>query len=730
MKYSRRSRSSRRNTFSPRQLSPTYSSILSRSVSPYSNYSDSPGVLSSRSVSRSCSRSRSPEGLSYITSTQRKNRSRSRSPRWSRSRSRSRRRRRRSRSISPRWRRSRSRSRRRRRRSRSISRRWSHRKSRSPRFSRSRSRSPRFSRSRSRSPRRRSKIKRRRFRGRGRTRRRRPGKRSRSRSVTPHRRSHSKSRSPHRSKMNATVVDIDQNVSEFFFANASTDEHIQAQNQNRSRYIACMSLLHLKGVELRQQVRVRALAASWARNDFKMSTEFICDRDRYGMVEILKALQIVDSGRLIRQGEKTLKRLQTARGKVSRHKIDKLKCKINSMRKLQPKKGSASGSICKNVRKWTKTLSKEELERYALHLPKKPWKKLADICHFNPVEDFPNLPWFLSYCFGQSAPCGTVVHTCEDLNEKNINDKLKTCDIPYAHSRKFKKYLNVESKIKIATSEPRLDTVLWYYEDIECRQVDEIIMQRLDTGDTSDLPIGKMMDRLITLKELARGFRCGRRATGKYKIPFMKTLLSLAESKLQNVKLKLDSPVVVLGDRSGSMDIAVRTSSVITGILCSICSADLVVFNHNCKRPKKVPENVDEALKLAMKTEASGSTNPSSALMPFYKQKRVVKTFIIVTDEGENVGNFADLFEKYHNEVFPARLVFVSFLDQHEKGYMCTQLKKKGFNPLQFVLDARRPDLTKLEKLFGILASESKSFTEELSILQSKITGHIHDGDL
>ncbi|XP_060069776.1 serine/arginine repetitive matrix protein 2-like [Ylistrum balloti] len=697
--YSSPSRSRSPYAWSP---SPNYSN-RSRSLS-YSGYSSgSFGDLSSRSVSRSCSRSRSPQIMRSFS------RSRSRSFSRSRSRSRSRgRKRRRRRSFS----RSRSRSRspaRRRRRSRSFSR--SRSRSRSPARRRRRSRSFSRSRSRSRSPARR-RINRR---GRRINRRRKIQKKN-------------KAQQEHE-KDSGKPVDIDENVTEFFFANASVDEHFKAQNQNRSKYISGFTLLHQKGVELHQRVRVRALAASWARNDFKLSTDFLCDRDRYGVVEILKALQILDSGRCIRQKEKQLKRLQVTPGKVSRCTIKNLKNKINNLRHLQPKHGSANGPVCKNVRKWTKTLRKQELELYALHLPKKPWKKLADICHLNPVDDFPSVPWFLPYCFDQPAPSGTVVHVCKDLNRKNINEKLKICDIPYTHCRKFRKYLNVESKIKIATSEPQLDTVLWYYEDLECRQVDEVIMQRLDTGDTSNLPIGKLMDRLLTLKHLARGFRSGKRTIEKYKIPFMKTLINLADSKLQNIKLKLDSPVVVLGDRSASMDIAVRTSSVISGILCSICSADLVVFNNRCQRPTSVPGNVDEALKLAMKTRAHGGTNPSAALKPFYKRKKIVKTFIIVTDEEENIGNFADLFEKYHAEVYPAKLVFVSFLAQHQRGEMCTRLMEKGFNPLQFVLNSDRPDLTKLEKLFGILASDSTSFTEELSNFQNETSGNICSSD-
>jgi len=51
-----------------------------------------------------------------------------------------------------------------------------------------------------------------------------------------------------------------------------------------------------------------------------------------------------------------------------------------------PQHGTASGAVCKHVKRWVKQFSKEDLEFYALHFPKEPWKKLADICHFHPKQ--------------------------------------------------------------------------------------------------------------------------------------------------------------------------------------------------------------------------------------------------------------------------------------------------------------------------------------------------------
>lgn len=39
---------------------------------------------------------------------------------------------------------------------------------------------------------------------------------------------------------------------------------------------------------------------------------------------------------------------------------------------------------------------------------------------------------------------------------------------------------------------------------------------------------------------------------------------------------------------------------------------------------------------MAITIKTRGSTIPAASLMPFYKKKEVVKTFVVVTDEGEN----------------------------------------------------------------------------------------------
>lgn len=59
-------------------------------------------------------------------------------------------------------------------------------------------------------------------------------------------------------------------------------------------------------------------------------------------------------------------------------------------------------------------------------------------------------------------------------------------------------------------------------------------------------------------------------------------------------RLPLESPVFVMGDASSSMSVAVKTSTIIAGILTAITSAKLSFFNGTHREPDKVPTSVEE----------------------------------------------------------------------------------------------------------------------------------------
>jgi hypothetical protein len=496
------------------------------------------------------------------------------------------------------------------------------------------------------------------------------------------------------------IVDLDINGDpKPFFVNASVtlDQHIQAQTTNLPRYLATLFSLDSNSVEIGQKAKACALAAAWCRHDHGLANNLLRHRRLFTLTEVLKAVTMLDAARQIRVYEKKLKRLELSKTKPKATKLGKIKNNIDNLNKLKPSNGSASGAVARHIQRWTRTLTTQELEYFALHMPTEPWKKLADIVHFNPTKDFPALPWFLSFCFGTPAPAETMVARCRDLTNENVNNLLQEFAIPYSHLKQFKDQLNETSKAKIAAKEEKLDTILWYYEDLQCPSVDQIITERLREGEQINLPYGKLMERLL----LCRLIRDGESATSRPrrarttpadnqpvhpdKATFYSDLLPLAQAQLEKIKLPLESPVAVIGDASGSMEVAIRTATILSSLLTAICSAKLNFFNSQVFEAAFIPKTLEDVLSLALVTKADGSTANAAGLVPYYDAKEVIKTFVMVTDEEENANGkiadgtqtrFFDLFMKYRAEIYPAKLVFISFLNhQHDVGQMYSQFK-------------------------------------------------------
>ncbi|CAF1411756.1 unnamed protein product, partial [Rotaria sordida] len=419
--------------------------------------------------------------------------------------------------------------------------------------------------------------------------------------------------------------------------------------------------------------------------------------------------------------------------------------------KLTTSTGSASGAVARHIQRWTRTLTQQELEYFALHMPTEPWKKLADIVHFNPNKDFPALPWFLPFCFGTPAPTETMVSRCRELTNENINTLIKEFKIPYSHLKQYKDHLNDESKARIASYEAKLDTILWYYEDLQCTDVDDIISERLKNGEQITLPYGKLMERVLLLRTLRDSttqttvFEDSRRrrtqitrnvddqhSVQSSKCKLYSDLLLIAEAQLEKIKLSLESPVAVMGDASGSMQVAIRTATILSSLLTAVCSAKLNFFNTEMFLPTFTPKTIEDVLTLALTTTAGGGTANAAGLVSYYDNKDVIKTFVMVTDEEENADariadgtstRFFDLFMKYRTEIYPAKLVFISFLShQHARGQMYSEFQSANVpDVIQFVFSGHRPDLTKLDNLLGLLSTvSSDSFDDQVGKLQNE----------
>ena len=523
-------------------------------------------------------------------------------------------------------------------------------------------------------------------------------------------------------------LDINKDSIEFFSKNATFDQHYDAQLLNRAKYLATLIAFDDHSIDLLPNTRSRALAAAFARNDVEFIAYFLDNNKKFGFVDVLKAVNILDSQRQKKAIEKKMERIAKSGAIIKKKKMTEFKKNIQNLEILKPKVGSFSGASAKKVRKWVRKFDVKDLEFFAICLPTEPWKKLADLCHFNPEKDFTSAPWFLPYCFGKNPPVGSKVDKCRHMNGENVNQLIAEFDLPYRIVKNYKDFLNNDSKKILAEKQEKLDSILWNYEDLHCPEVDDIIRARLEKGERVELGYGKLMERLILFND----YNSKNLITEKNSL--FSLLIPIAEKNLKTFKSTLASPVAVLGDASSSMDVAIRTSTIISSLLATICEAKLSFFKHeNFESKLKKLKDIKDVLQVACDTKASGSTSPAASLVPYFDRKEIIKSFIIVTDEEENTKaktkdgrtwNFFPLFMEYRKTVYPASLIFVSFLNQqHSTGQMYRDfLRENVVDVMQFKFCRSRPDLTKLDSILGKICSKSsRNFAGHVENIESSL---------
>ncbi|KAH3792413.1 hypothetical protein DPMN_145909 [Dreissena polymorpha] len=108
--------------------------------------------------------------------------------------------------------------------------------------------------------------------------------------------------------------------------------------------------------------------------------------------------------------------------------------------------------------------------------------------------------WFLEYCYGGPAPEGSMVQRCCNVTAENVNSLIQEFPIPYTHVKSHLTALTNESKARTASYEKKLDTVIWWYDELKCTEVDEVITRRVQAGEEITLPNGKLLERLLEIK--------------------------------------------------------------------------------------------------------------------------------------------------------------------------------------------------------------------------------------
>jgi len=506
-------------------------------------------------------------------------------------------------------------------------------------------------------------------------------------------------------------------------------EHFQAYNQDANRYTeAILEVLINFPKSVTITNKARALVVLIQNKDRANFTRLHPHLD---LPEVLKACEILDANRHVRQIEVSIRNklarqveLKTAYP-TTRHlaafqrEIDDLVVLVEEHFDL-----TLTSSKIRMVQEWTRSIDPAKLEYRAILFPTDQWRKLADLCHLNPVKDF-QLAWFLRYCYGQEAPVGSLVNLVDQMNYNNFVDLYLQSEsnnrlIPYKIVRlkmDLKKtslnYLN-HTKIdyikELISQYESLDTVLWYWDELNTPIVNSILVNRLGRLSSNDvrelnLSYGKLVELLVKVNHPQ----------------LSEQLIALTEQRLQSYESTIEAPVAILGDASSSMDVAIKTSSIVTSLLCSLTQAELHLFNsRDVPIPRdQTPRTIEQAVRFAKQMRASGSTSPAASLNYYYTRKQPIRTFIMITDEEENTSTtgqsswyrssniggymFTELYQKYVNEIYPARLIFISFSDPNKDAQMVRELKAKLGEAFVseyvdvYKFDVRNPDLNRFD---------------------------------
>lgn len=259
-----------------------------------------------------------------------------------------------------------------------------------------------------------------------------------------------------------------------------------------------------------------------------------------------------------------------------------------------------------------------------------------------------------------------------------------------------------------------ISTVIWWWEELDTAYSRTLIQTRLQAGEELTLPYGKTLERILTLQ--------------KMNVPFVQELISVAEVQLTKLKAAFCAEgdqqqkfFVVHGDASSSMSVAVNTATIFGSILALLTNGCLRFFNGGPLPSPKKPQTVQDVLEITRKVRASGCTANSASLWESYEKKEKVDFHIQVTDEEENTAfhgyRLADLFKKYREEVYAdSVMIFISFLSNSSNtGRLVRQFEAMDLPVINFKLDGRRPDLTKLTKIIATISMEATGRSAEVA---------------
>lgn len=439
------------------------------------------------------------------------------------------------------------------------------------------------------------------------------------------------------------------------------------------------------------------------------------------LADVLKACEMLDAPRRMRQLQRKLEKDPNSK-KLS----VLLKKHVDAMNEVlfvdrEGRKISFTSTRADMISLWTRQIPASKLEYMAMMFDTTQWRRLADLCHFDPVSEF-KLDWFLRFCFGDPAPEDSVVHAWKNLNLDTFHEiyaKFYSPDFTYEIIRtKIDLKQTVMSSwgwygTRPASDSPEvaalkdriretviekegMTTVLWYWDELVTPRNIANIVVRLRKEKNVNLSYGKIADIISKTDDKE----------------ILSELVSLAERKAEQFSLSKECeqrvcPVAILCDASSSMEVAIKTSSIITSLLTCATNASLDVFGSDNLHIKNPPRTVEEGVKFGKEMKTRGCTCCASSIGHYYDRKQLVNTFIIVTDEEENTKYknqmFDDVYLKYINEINPARLIFISFSNPNSDALMVRNLRKR-MDPDVFAslvsvykFDVKNPDMNRMD---------------------------------
>ncbi|KAN0035906.1 hypothetical protein ACTA71_005199 [Dictyostelium dimigraforme] len=384
-----------------------------------------------------------------------------------------------------------------------------------------------------------------------------------------------------------------------------------------------------------------------------------------------------------------------------------------------------SGNVINIFKQFFKQVPRSTLEYFAYGQPKGTWREIADLLHLGPKDLCEEIPWFLSVMFGGSAPVGTRVYEFEkELKNPSNFTKERAIELidqfkpTYSFLRKNlpESIFNGDLKARVAQYE-EIDALIWWLNELSKEEKAlEIITNRISSGNESlsKVSIGTLLEKSMNLDKDSKLFNC----------LFPEIIKKMTELR---EKFVLPPPISIFGDKSGSMDVAIRLSNIISFIVSSLTPGAKLSFFDTQDIPSPIPvDSLENLFKLKDLVRASGGTDPGVSMYKLLSSKEVKNYIVVVTDEEENSyskGKFSELFIQYRKEVAPnCKLIFISFIPQYSEGQMVGELRGKGIDSstlIQIPFDSTNPDVSKIDGMLSSLSCESDQFKDQLDIFVS-----------